>query len=95
MLEKFWGLRESVLGTLNKVDQSEDLGVLDKATRLFAESDSKWQYGGIHQEAVEALQQELKDAGVQAEENHLLARKEQLRAEELEIQLVRQQIYKF
>lgn len=92
MLEKFWGLRESVLGTLNKDDQSEDLGVLDKATTLVTESDSKWQYGGIDQEAVEALQQELNDAGVRAEENHLLARKEQFRAEELDAQLVCQQI---
>jgi len=88
VLEKFWGLRESVLGSLNKDDQSEDLGVLDKATTLVTESDSKWRYGGVDQEAVEALQQELKDAGVRAEENHLLARSEQFRAEELEVQLV-------
>ena len=90
MLEKFWGLRKSVLGSLNKDDQSEDLGVLDKATTLVTESDSKWRYGGVDQEAVEALQQELKDAGVRAEENHLLARSEQFRAEELEVQLVYQ-----
>ncbi|XP_024381297.1 uncharacterized protein [Physcomitrium patens] len=86
VVDKFWELRGNVPVALDD-GQPQDLQPLDKAQALILESDVQWTYGGSIQAAVEALQQELKVARTLAEENDILAKKEQARTNELDAQL--------
>lgn len=88
VVDKFWGMRETVLATPDD-EQLQHMQPLDRATALLSESDGKWAYGGCNLEAEEALRQELKDAQTLAEENGLVAKTEQSRADELDAQLVK------
>lgn len=87
VVDKFWGARENVLATDDN-GQLQHIEPLDKATALLSDSDGRWAYGGCNREAEEALRQELKDAQILAEENGLVAKQEQSRANELDAQLV-------
>ncbi|KAG0562056.1 hypothetical protein KC19_9G114300 [Ceratodon purpureus] len=88
VVDKFWGARENVLATDDN-GQLQHIEPLDKATALLSDSDGRWAYGGCNREAEEALRQELKDAQILAEENGLVAKQEQSRANELDAQLAK------